>query len=170
MFGAVACSDDSSSSAPVNDDKKEGGLQVFDAKGDLPSCDKFDGVVAQVIHEKAFFACVDDSWEQVDFSAPSYEQLPKCDASMNDFCVDITEGEKIEDSYICDEGEWVKGSRIKGFDGCFKGNENRAKELCLTPVGIRSYCYVDEKGDDHCVEEEYGGKRGHIENGVCVED
>ena len=119
MFGAVACSDDSSSSAPVNDDKKEGGLQVFDAKGDLPNCDKFEGV-AQVIDEKAFFACVDDSWEQVDFSAPSYEQLPKCDASMNDFCVDIMEGEKIEDSYICDEGVWVKG-----VDGsCLKGDDN----------------------------------------------
>lgn len=120
MFGAIACSDDSSSSAAADDNKKESGLQVFDAKGDLPSCDKFDGVVAQVIHEKAFFACVDDSWEQVDFSAPSYEQLPKCDASMNDFCVDIGEGEKIEDSYICDEGEWVKG-----VDGsCLKGDDN----------------------------------------------
>lgn len=237
--GVVACSDDSSSSASANDDKKESGLQVFDAKGDMPSCDKFDGAAAQVIDEKAFFACIDDSWEQVSFSAPSYEQLPKCDASMNDFCVDITEGEKIEDSYICDEGEWVKGSRIDGFDGCFKGNENsveverigrcsvksegrskrNVEELskdgdctvltfedgsqrctadyddytcsgnwkdgscfvdarrcmqmykpCLTPPGIRSYVYIDEYGNGHRVTEEYGGKSGHIENGVCVED
>ncbi len=123
MFGAVACSDDSSSSAAADDGKNDSfswsDLQVFDAKSDLPSCKKFDGV-AQVIDEKAFFACVDDSWEQVDFSAPSYEQLPKCDASMNDFCVDIMEGEKIEDSYICDEGVWVKG-----VDGsCLKGDDN----------------------------------------------
>lgn len=125
-MGVVACSDDSSSSAPANDEKKNTGswneIQVFDAKTDLPSCDKFDGATAQVIDEKAFFACFDGKWEQIGVTVPAYEQLPECKASLNDFCIDIADGDKIQESYVCDEGEWVKASKAKG--GCIKGNEN----------------------------------------------
>ena len=123
VFGAVACSDDSSSSPAADDDKKESlswdDLQVFDAKSDLPSCDKFDGV-AQVIDEKSFFACIDGEWAQIGVSASTYDELPKCDAPMNDFCIGVSEGEKTDASYICDEGTWVKG--VDG--GCSKGDEN----------------------------------------------
>lgn len=143
-FGAVACSDDSSSSPAADDNKKESGLQVFDTKADLPSCDKFDGVVAQVIDEKAFFACVDDSWEQVDFSAPSYEQLPKCDASMNDFCVDIVNDDKVDASYVCDEGKWVKGRRSDG--GCVKGNENSSGSSSPSEENSSRVNYDEEGG------------------------
>ncbi len=63
VFGAVACSDDSSSSVAADDGKKDAAtwddLQVFDAKSDLPSCDKFEGVAAQVIDEKSFFVCLE---------------------------------------------------------------------------------------------------------------
>ncbi|MCQ2063100.1 MAG: hypothetical protein MJY99_07155 [Fibrobacter sp.] len=127
MFGAVACSDDSSSSAAVDDGKNDSfswsDLQVFDAKADLPSCKKFDGV-AQVIDEKAFFVCLEGEWTQIGVSAPSYDELPKCNAPMNDFCIDVGEGEKNEASYICDEGTWVKG--VEG--SCLKGNENKGME------------------------------------------
>ncbi|WP_407442411.1 hypothetical protein [Fibrobacter sp.] len=124
VFGAVACSDDSSSSAAADDGKKDAAtwddLQVFDAKSDLPSCDKFDGVAAQVIDEKAFFACVDGEWTQIAVFAPTYDELPKCNAPMNDFCIDVGDGEESETAYICDEGTW-----IKGVDGsCLKGDEN----------------------------------------------
>lgn len=74
-MGAVACSDDSSSPASSNDEKKSADswneIQVFDAKSDLPNCDK------------------------------------------------------IRESYVCDEGEWVKASKAEGAaGGCLKGDEN----------------------------------------------
>ncbi|WP_407444697.1 hypothetical protein [Fibrobacter sp.] len=126
VFGAVACSDDSSSTAPANDEKKSTGtwddVQIFDAKANLPSCDKFDGV-AQVVDEKAFFACVEGEWEQINVSAPAYEQLPECTAPLNDFCIDISNGDEIQQSYVCDEGEWVKAIRVEG-GGCAEGYVN----------------------------------------------
>lgn len=128
-MGAVACSDDSSSSASSNDEKKSADswneIQVFDAKSDLPNCDKFDGAVAQVIDEKAFFACFDGGWGQIGVTAPAYEQLPECGASLNDFCIDVADDDKIRESYVCDEGEWVKASKAEGAaGGCLKGDEN----------------------------------------------
>ena len=127
VFGAIACSDDSSSSAAADDGKNDSfswsDLQVFDAKADLPSCKKFDGV-AQVIDEKAFFACLEGEWTQIAVSARAYDELPKCNAPMNDFCIDVGDGENPEAAYICDEGTWVKGedgSCLKGDDNIFPG-------------------------------------------------
>ncbi|WP_407444695.1 hypothetical protein [Fibrobacter sp.] len=122
-LGLVACSDDSSSSAAADDGKKDAAtwddLQVFDAKANLPSCDKFDGV-AQVVDEKAFFACVEGEWTQIAMFARAYDELPKCNAPMNDFCVDVGDGDEPEAAYICVEGTWVKG-----VDGsCLKGDDN----------------------------------------------
>lgn len=126
-FGAIACSDDSSSSAAADDGKSDSfswsDLQVFDAKADLPSCKKFDGV-AQVIDEKAFFACVEGEWMQIGVSVPTYDDLPKCNAPMNDFCIDVGEEVTPDTSYICDEGTWVKG--VEG--SCLKGDENKGME------------------------------------------
>ncbi len=52
--------------------------------------------------------------------ARAYDELPKCNAPMNDFCIDVGDDDKVEASYICDEGTWVKG-----VDGsCLKGDEN----------------------------------------------
>ncbi len=151
VFGAVACSDDSSSSAAADDGKNDSffwsDLQVFDAKADLPSCDKFDGV-AQVVDEKAFFACLEGEWTQIAVFARAYDELPKCNAPMNDFCIDVGDHEESEAAYICDEGTW-----IKGVDGsCLKGDDNRAA-LIKPP----SLCDTREGS-------------GHIENGVCVVD
>ncbi|WP_407442413.1 hypothetical protein [Fibrobacter sp.] len=127
-FSAVACSDDSSSSAAADDGKKDAAtwddLQHFDDLADLPSCDKFEGVAAQVFDEKGFFVCSDNDWVQIGVSVPAYDKLPKCEAAMNDFCVYIEENEKIEASYICDEGEWVKGHKIEGSELCTKTDEN----------------------------------------------
>ena len=128
VFGAVACSDDSSSSAVADDEKKDSttwdDLLVFDAKADLPSCEKFEGVAAQVFDEKAFFACVEGEWMQIGVSVPTYDDLPKCNAPMNDFCIDVGEEVTPDASYICDEGTWVKG--VEG--SCLKGNENKGME------------------------------------------
>lgn len=128
VFGAIACSDDSSSSAAADDGKSDVAtwedLQHFDDLADLPNCEKFEGVAAQVIDEKGFFACSDNEWLQIGVSVPAYDKLPKCEASMNDFCVYIEENEKIEASYICDEGTWVRGIQIDGVSLCLKGGEN----------------------------------------------
>lgn len=128
MFGAVACSDDSSSSVAADDGKSDVAtwedLQHFDDFADLPSCEKFEGVAAQVIDEKGFFACSDNEWLHIGISVPAYDKLPKCEASMNEFCVYIEENEKIEASYICDEGTWVRGVQIDGVSLCLKGGEN----------------------------------------------
>lgn len=128
VFGAVACSDDSSSSVAADDGKSDVAtwedLQHFDDLADLPSCEKFEGVAAQVIDEKGFFACSDNEWLHIGISVPAYDKLPKCEASMNDFCVYIEENEKIEASYICDEGTWVRGVQIDGVSLCLKGGEN----------------------------------------------
>lgn len=158
-LGSVACSDDSSSTAPANDEKKStgtwGDVQIFDAKSDLPSCDKFKGAAAQVIDEKSFFACIDGKWEQINVSAPAYEQLPECTAPLNDFCIDITDGDEIQKSYVCDEGQWVKGNRAEGeIGGCLKGDDNSlASVTSPTSVtfairggigGLKGYDYRNE--------------------------
>ena len=131
-FGAGACSNADVGGTASTDEEKKVALvwddaRLFDAKSELPDCKKFDGV-AQVIDEKSFFKCVDGKWELLDVSAPAYEQLPKCDAPMNDFCIDIVNDNKVDASYVCDEGKWVKGTRIEGFEGCFKGDENGGLE------------------------------------------
>ncbi len=133
VFGAVACSNSSDSLVSLNesdglasldDGKKDfftwDDVQVFDAKADLPSCDKFDGVAAQVIDEKSFFVCFEGEWTQIAVFARAYDELPKCNAPMNDFCIDVGDGDEPEAAYICDEGTWVKG-----VDGsCLKGRAN----------------------------------------------
>lgn len=130
VFGAAACSDDDSSSASANDGGKTeaadfdwADVQVFDAKTDLPGCSKFKGV-AQVIDEKAFFSCEEGKWVRIGVTAPSYDELPKCDAKLNDFCVDIADGADIQESYVCGEGEWVKGLKDEDGVGCLKGDDN----------------------------------------------
>lgn len=138
VFGAVACSnssdslvssDESDGLASLDDGKKDfftwdDLIQVFDAKADLPSCEKFEGVAAQVFDEKAFFACVEGEWMQIGVSVPTYDDLPKCNAPMNDSCIDVGEEVTPDASYICDEGTWVKG--VEG--SCLKGNENKGME------------------------------------------
>ena len=146
-FGAVACSDDSSSSAAADDGKNDSfswsDLQVFDGMADLPSCDKFDGV-AQVIDEKAFFACVEGEWTQIAVSARAYDELPKCNAPMNGFCIDIGDGENPEAAYICDEGTWVKG-----VDGsCLKGDDNAMFDNLVITEGVDGSCLKGDDNDD----------------------
>lgn len=250
LFGAVACSDDSSSSAPSNDVKKNASIwkdvKMFDSKSDLPSCDKFDGIAVQVFDEKGFFTCFEGEWMPINVLVTEYEKLPKCEAAMNDFCVDVAGGKKIEASYICDEGKWVKGSKVEGSSLCMKTDKNsleieynvsckvvstkllgvrlgdqrvgrgevlsekancrvltfddgrkrcgvevndydcngewndgtcgveglcmHVEKPCLTEFGIRLNCDWNENDEMECETEEYGGKRGHIENGVCVEN
>lgn len=168
-LGSVACSDDSSSTAPANDEKKSTGtwddVQIFDAKSDLPSCDKFDGVAAQVVDEKSFFACIDGKWEQINVSAPAYEQLPECTASLNDFCIDITDGDEIQKSYVCDEGQWVKGNRAEGeTGGCLKGDDN----YFIPKMGRRKGETGGLKGDDYGRHEICWRQIGEI--GGCLND
>lgn len=133
LFNTVACSDDSSSTTSAKTSKNvqvesdslwKANIVEIDSKKELPSCDSSESTVAQVYDEKAFFVCKNGEWQKVSIVVPSYDDLPQCGASLNDFCIDIAEDAEIQDSFVCDEGKWVKGFKDDEMVDCTKEDEN----------------------------------------------
>lgn len=127
LFGAVACSDDDSSTSAslrIFDHKVaftndgdiidwDGTFKSFDSVEDLPACD-LNKSIAQVIDEKTFYGCYKGKWGVADLVYPSYEELPECDAAMNEFNVGVVKensNTRYEEwGYTCKEGKWVHGN------------------------------------------------------------